>query len=120
MAYKIKKTFKVELVSPDGKAVLEFKRPLATRFLKEVDATKSSGEQLLAEWQQIAADCVSVEGMEYDDGTPVSADEIKSFSFDLKEIIGIVQAYNAWVFSFKKEDEAKKNSESGLTAVSDG
>lgn len=110
MAYKIKSTFKIELTSPDGIAVLEFKRPLATKFLASLETDKPSLERIKEDWKAIAGDLISIEGMENADGKPVSVTDVASLDFDLKELVAIVQAYNAWVFNFKREDEAKKNS----------
>lgn len=110
MAYKLKSTFKIELTSPDGTAVLEFKRPLATKFLASLETDKPSLERVKEDWKAIAADLVSIEGMEDEAGKLVTVSDVASLNFDLKELVGIVQAYNAWVFNFKREDEAKKNS----------
>lgn len=112
MAYRLKRTFKVSLSSPDGEAVFEFKRPPLNRLFEAANASEFTTEKLKKDWLTIAEDIVTIEGFEHEDGSPVTKEEIVNFDLDLLTMKSLIIAYNAAIAGFITDSVEKKESKS--------
>lgn len=113
MAYRIKNTFVVELKSPDGVALLEFKKPLTTKLLDSIASLKKASEdseRLSLELKDNMSGLVSVSGLENEDGSPVTVDQVKALELDFQTLRAINIGYNLAVFKTEADTDEKKDS----------
>lgn len=72
---KIKSTFKVQIEDPEGKAIVEFKKPKRNQALKdEVKAENKDSKDYI---KMVLDSIVSLEGISAEDGTPLSVQALK-------------------------------------------
>lgn len=112
MAYKISRTFKVELVDPDGgKATFEFKVPPIDRVFESFDPERQASlDEIKEGWRSIAKDLVSVTDFITEDGKSVTPQEIVDFALDFRTMRALIAAYNAHVLGMFTTDREKKES----------
>ena len=107
---RLKKTFKVKLEDGDESAVFEFKKPPLNRLFDAGNPNDSQIERLKKEWQVIAGDLISIEGLEHEDGSAVKVEEVKDFALDFITMKSLVVAYGAAVYGLKGAEPEKKES----------
>jgi hypothetical protein len=113
MAYKINSNIKVTLESPDGNAVLVFKKGKINQMLasiKEAEAETDPYERTKKRFKNVVDKLVSVDPMEDDEG-PLTIERMQALDLDLDVMNAIVEGYNlAMGFTGKATDPEKKDS----------
>lgn len=90
----------VTLASPDGDARLVFSRPKTKERLKFSADLELAKDKPMHEREQFTLDAIlsrliSVEGLTYDDGTPITAEQVKGLELDDVTYNQIVVGYVA-------------------------
>lgn len=92
---KVLSTVKVVLESTDGNATLIFKRPRLNEQLKEEAPVEDSGAaRVRKQCENAFKNLVDVQGLEFDDGSPVTVETIKNLDLDYSTVVAILTGYH--------------------------
>lgn len=113
---KIKSTFRVQVTSPDGDAFFTFRALKLNerfQFVSEIQAAQNASPTERGRYGLgVMLDrLVAVEGLEHEDGKPVSVDEVKNLEIDAATIDRIALGFVEAIIG-KKESPEKKSLES--------
>lgn len=104
---------RVELESPDGNAILTFKKAKLNELLdsqSKLDSTSNQIDRVRLSFEQVLSRLISVEDMQDENGEPVTAERIKALDFDPVTMNAIVEGYNiALGIDAKPKAEEKKD-----------
>jgi len=109
---KLKKNITLKLQSEDGDAVFTFRTARLNELLEEQAQREkqelAGGEAVRRMFADVTKRLISVSGLEWDDGTPISINEVQELHLDVETMRAIVEGYYA-ATGFKAADPEKKD-----------